>query len=197
MREFNLSMVEVKNKIRIYRTTYGQEIKKMENNSEASSRLLWFDDLHKAFNQGKIKSFTKSATKRAKRICNESKVIEIEYEEEDTADDKKSEDKFEFKKIEKRDRNQQSSIIIEPYYEFEEEENFSEELADESPPMKNANSNNESTSASSFAGSGMQSNELFLKSLQSTLDKLPDAKNMRARIKIQEVLYQIAYEAEK
>lgn len=119
-------------------------------------------------------------------------MIEIEYEEEDTADDKKSEDKYELKKIEKRERKQQSSIIIEPYYEFEVDENLSEEPA-ESPQTKSSNE----TSASIFTGSGMQSNELFLKSLQSTLDKLPDNKNMQARIKIQEILYQIAYEVEK
>lgn len=179
----------------------GQELKKMENSNGSSSKLLWFDDLHKAFHQGKIKSFTKSASKRGRRVQNESKVIQIEYEEEeDTVDsDKKSEDKYEIKKIDKADsRGRESSIIIEPYYEYEEDENFKEDSVE---PQTKHTSNQESsvnnTPASSFAGSGMQSNELFLKSLQSTLDKLPDAKNMRARIKIQEILYQIAYDVDK
>lgn len=85
-------------------------------------------------------------------------------------------------------------IIIEPYeaeYEDESEEQYRPETPSASKHHRTPVSANTSTPT---GPSGMQSNELFLKSLQATLDKLPDDKNMRARIKIQEILYTIAYE---
>lgn len=65
--------------------------------------------------------------------------------------------------------------------------------------QKNVLSSTPATTATSDPTSpseptSMGSNELFLRSLLSTLDKLPDDKNMRARIKIQEVLYNIMFE---
>ena len=203
--EFGLTLTEVKNKIRIYRTTYGQELKKMET-SNVFPKLSWFRELHKAFNQGKIKSFTKTPSKKSKSPVKE-KLIEIDYQEEDTGeisedDEKMEEQEFDNNKVGKQE-TEEHQIIIEPYEEEYDEEEYRQEPADprqivKTESLTKANHNSSSpASTSAFSGTGILSNELFLKSLQATLDRLPDAKNMRARIKIQEVLYKIAYEIEK
>lgn len=129
-------------------------------------------------------------------------MVEIEYND-DSADNLE----FEFvsskhKKESKSDDSEQHHVIIEPY---EDDEYFDEGDCQESGPNNtsgpastgNASALYSTRASASTPGDGMQSNELFLKSLQATLDKLTDEKNMRARIKIQEVLYTIAYELEK
>lgn len=197
MEEFGLTIVEVKNKIRIYRTTYGQEVKKMEGNG-ASPKLNWFSDMHRAFTQGKIKSFTKSPSVRAKaeQKPKKAKMVEVEYEIENENDQEMSE---------KSSQEMNHQIIIEQY---QEDDDFSDPLLEEIDALESMESPDKkfktetrtpvitqtTPGTSTGASSGMMSNGLFLKSLQSTLDSLPDQKNMRARIKIQEVLYKIAFD---
>lgn len=164
-------------------------------------KLAWFDELHKAFNQGKIKSFTKTPRKS---FPGKEELIEIEYQDSTGGDeDEKVENHKPF--VSEGLNKQGHQIIIEPLEDEYEEIEYQEELAEARPiikTMSSANVNNPSldpsssspqASTSAFKDTGIQSNELFLKSLQATLDRLPDAKNMRARIKIQEVLYKIAY----
>lgn len=199
--EFGLTLNEVRNKIRIYRTTYSQELKKIES-SDGSYRpkLTWFQEMYKAFHQGKVKSFTKTPSKKIKSVKTEpSNLYEIQYQDEAEPTDEDDDDdaQYELKKLSKSD-DQNHQIIIQPYEdEYDEEYSEMRELPTcSSTLMKNVNRSLNASSPSP-AVSGLQSNELFLKSLQATLDKLPDDKNMRARIKIQEVLYKIAYEVEK
>jgi len=208
--EFDLTVNEVKNKIRIYRTTYCQELKKMET-TNAFPKLSWFRELHKAFNQGKIKSFTKTPTRKSKNSATKEELIEIEYrdvtgEASDEEVEKMEDQEHYVGKKEGKQEKEDHQIIIEPYEEDYDEEEYRDDQTDPRTIVKTFNSsanisNNISCSSppstSTFAGNGMLSNELFLKSLQATLDRLPDAKNMRARIKIQEVLYKIAYEIDK
>lgn len=199
-----MTITEVRNKIRIYRTTYSQELKKKEQNKEYKPKLSWFNDLHKAFHQGKVKSFTKAPSNKSKMTIkpepSASKLFEFEYQEcEEISEDERS-DRFEIKQMNKSN-DSEHHIIIEPYDE-EYDEDYREEpshiASSTIKPSANANTlNSTNDSTSSPVGTGMLSNELFLKSLQATLDKLPDDKNMRARIKIQEILYKIAYEVEK
>lgn len=180
MNEYEITLAQVRNKIRIYRTTYAQELKKMENNKEYVPKLSWFTSMHRAFYCGKVKSFIKTPKKEIKKEPIKSE-IEIEFQEESDGEDGGDETQYEIKKIGKIEDTAHQHIIIEPYEEdYEVEE-----------PVK-INATAKTTSSSECFG--MQSNELFLKSLQTTLDKLPDDKNMRARIKIQEILYQIAYD---
>lgn len=171
----------------------------MENNNGVMPRLTWFNELHKAFNQGKIKSFTKTPSKKTKSDSVVENLFEIEYHDlpgGDT-DDEKEEVCKKSEKIEP----EHHQIIIEPFEEEYDEAEYQEECTGPSSLAKTLNGSNMNSSPAStsaaFTGTGMQSNELFLKSLQATLDKLPDAKNMRARIKIQEVLYKIAYDVDK
>lgn len=168
-------------------------------------KLTWFKEMHKAFNQGKIKSFTKSTVRKprpSKR--NKEKMIEIEYQEivgNETSEEECENGDFDIKNVEKHEKEDRH-LIIEPYEGEYDEEEYCDEL-DAKPTVKTSvNANNLSSSSaqesmSTFKGNGMLSNELFLKSLQATLDRLPDEKNMQARIKIQEVLYKITYETEK
>jgi len=192
--EFNLTLTEVRNKIRIYRTTYAQELKKMSTTNGHIPKLTWFCEMHKAFHEGKVKSFIKTPSKKLKNLKSEpipSKIFSIEYQEEESADGEHDNSmQYEIKKVDKLDEaSQHEDIIIEPYEDDEEyEEDFS---------LSRTNNHNSTNASTSSLSSGMLSNELFLKSLQSTFDKLPDDKNMRARIKIYEVLYNIMYEVEK
>lgn len=183
MDEFELTLMQVRNKIRIYRTTYAQELKKMENNKEYVPKLSWFSDLHSAFHGGKVKSFVKSAKKNIKLESMKAESIEIEFQEgSDDGEGGENETQYEIKKMGKlEDTSDHHHIIIEPY----DEEYEDEPIAVHTPSSLNV-TNSPSPNSSS--------NELFLKSLQSTFDKLPEDKNMRARIKIQEILYQITYE---
>lgn len=163
-------------------------------------KLTWFHQLHKAFNQGKIKSFTKTPTKNAKPQPSKEKMIEIEFQEatsgtswsEEEVEKIDGHDHFDLKKSTGKQEKETHHTIIEQYeVDYEEDEpaeyNTFKNEEDSKPNCKASNS-------PASPGNGMLSNELFLKSLQATLDRLPDAKNMRARIKIQEVLYKIAYE---
>lgn len=45
--EFGLTLTEVRNKIRIFRTTYAQELKKKESSPGYTPKLSWFKDLYK------------------------------------------------------------------------------------------------------------------------------------------------------
>lgn len=170
------------------------------------NQFIWGDNqrwISTAFNQGKVKSFTKTTAKKhrshdrsMKSKRENDKIIAIECEEADSAEaiEFVATNKNLHYEIKEIDHSPQD-IIIEPYDEYEEdEEEFHEEPECSSSNTKPASEHNNSNilnhtgaSLSSFAGSGMLSNELFLKSLQATLDKLPDGKNMLARIKMQEV----------
>lgn len=178
MTEFDLTIQEVRNKIRIFRTTFNQEKKKEETISNFKPKLSWYQEMKSAFEGGKIKSFSKSFSKVKSEMKKETEaIVQFEYENESETE--------EDDRINRSDQH----IIIEPYDEYEVEDDTQEEIEiirkeDLQPP---AASNQNLPS----------SNELFLNSLKSTLDKLPDEKNMRARIAIQEVLYKIMYEKEK
>lgn len=189
MNEFQLTLNEVRNKIRIYRTTFMQEKTKEMTIANYTPRLSWYHDMKLAFKEGQVKSFAKSPmvnnkTDRPKsvRILKKEKIqrispdhIEYEFiENELDTEEKKAENP--------------THIIIEPYDENDEE-------------MATLQEENVSWSKSSLPSdpepksvSLLSSNELFLQSLRSSLDKLSEEKNMRARIKIQEVLYSIMYE---
>lgn len=167
-------------------------------------KLFWFKDLHKAFGKGKIKSFRKSGCKKNVKE-DEDKMIVIDYQNDDdpSENDEPQELKYNSKKILKTQDTSDSEhhIIIEHMDEIDYEEEEYQEDPVATPPVKKSfsvkdlNGSTSSTRASaSFTSNPMGSNELFLKSLVSMMDKLPEDKNMRARIKIQEVLYKIAYD---
>lgn len=196
-----MTLTEARNKIRIYRTTYAQELKRMESNSGYVPKLAWFNELHSAFHQGKVKSFIKTPSKKKKDLKTEknvAKYFEISYLEESTGSPPggASDDENEIKNPSKS--FDEHHLIIEPYEDEPDEVETSNKIA--ATPRATTSNNNVSiltktpAPSPSVIGDGMLSNELFLKSLQATLDKLPDDKNMRARIKIQEVLYNIAYD---
>lgn len=175
MNQFNLSLPEVRNKIRIFRTTYNQEKKKEDTIINYKPKLSWFADMKSAFETGKIKSFVKTPAKI--KLEEKESRNSIQYEYEHDQDNENEED----------DRQHSQQIIIEPYdeYEVEEDEQEIEVIKKDEDHQLNTSSSNQTL---------LSSNELFLHSLKSSLDRLPDEKNMRARIAIQEVLYKIMYE---
>ncbi|CAG9809744.1 unnamed protein product [Chironomus riparius] len=196
MDEFGLTLNEVRNKIRIYRTTYMQEKNKEATIANYVPRLSWYNDMKTSFKEGQVKSFAKSPMRRTEL----ARAVKKEKEQHINADPVSPDMHFEFidNDMETEDNNsikaeQNSSvpthIIIEPFEEEEEEEQ--EHHVRESNSFSKTSHNSDTKSKSS---SLLSSNELFLQSLKSTLDNLPDEKNMRARIKIQEVLYTIMYE---
>jgi hypothetical protein len=144
-----------------------------------------------AFGGGKVKSFCKikrETTDQRSIIKKEdntgSSLVQIEYEEE-----------YENEDI----QDQTSHIVIEPY--DDDEESDSNQIADETsytklikPPSISSSTPMPQSNSKPSPPSLLSSNELFLQSLRSSLDQLSDEKNMRARIKIQEILYQILYE---
>lgn len=194
-------MPEVKNKIRIYRTTYGQELKKMGATDGFRPKLSWFNTLHKAFKTGKVKSFVKTP-KRAKLETNDPQTIAIELQDDFDASSAFEEEEIpeaQWKRATSKHKlaEDEHHIIVEPYDPEDYAESYQETLDDTSLALMDDQhtSNMETSQASGFSVSHMlTSNELFLKSLLDTFDKLPDDKNMKARIKIQEVLYNIMYE---
>lgn len=171
----------------------------MESNGGVAPKLSWFHDLHKAFKDGQIKSFKKLG-KKPKLELSQTKLVEIDYREDstETSDGEKKEIKFAVNKIGTKRKSEHHQIIIERYEdEYEDEVEYQQmpEPAGSSSMSHHEHLSTLDNETSPFMSSGgMQSNELFLKSLQSTLDKLPDDKNMRARIKIQQILYELAYE---
>lgn len=176
MDEFNLSLPEVRNKIRIFRTTYNQEKKKEETIINYKPKLSWYQDMKNAFERGKIKSFVKTPAKIKLEVLKEKEsAIHYEYENDMSHEDHD-------------DRQNNQQIIIEPYDEYEVEEDESE------MDLKKDDDQQHHNTSSSQQQTLLSSNELFLHSLKSSLDKLSDEKNMRARISIQEVLYKIMYE---
>lgn len=174
----------------------------MEANSDFEPKLIWFNDLHRAFNGGKIKSFTKSYTKNSpkkpKLDVQSVKIFEYTDDSAEVQYENESEIQYEVKCINKEGKGEHT---YETYEEEIEEEVYLEQPS-ESPTHKTQNqitltAASSSKNTSNCFESAMGSNELFLKSLLSTLDRLPDDKNMRARIKIQEILYNITYEPDK
>jgi BESS motif len=125
-------------------------------------------------------------------------VIDYHNDEMESSDNESSQvEKYSPKKSIKTDASDsEHHIIIEPFeLEYEEEEEIYHEPASSTAkkdPIDPISSTKASTSFSS--PNPMGSNELFLKSLVAMMDRLPEDKNMRARIKIQEVLYKIAYD---
>jgi hypothetical protein len=176
MEEFNLSLPEVRNKIRIFRTTYNQEKKKEDTIINYKPKLSWYKDMKLAFETGKIKSFQKTPGKIKVELVKE-KESTIHYEYENENDEMTQEE-------DERQHNAQQ-IIIEPYDEYEIDEDDQEIEVMKKDEQHNTSQSNQTL---------LSSNELFLNSLKSSLDKLSDEKNMRARISIQEVLYKIMYE---
>ncbi|XP_070508133.1 uncharacterized protein [Chironomus tepperi] len=200
MEEFGLTLNEVRNKIRIYRTTYMQEKNKEATIANYVPRLSWYNDMKTSFKEGQVKSFAKSPMRRTDL----ARAVKKEKEHQIITDPVSPDMHFEFieNDMEPEDNNsikaeQHSSvpthIIIEPFEEEEEDEEHEETQmnARDSNSFSKASHNSDIKPKSS---SLLSSNELFLQSLKSTLDNLPDEKNMRARIKIQEVLYTIMYE---
>jgi len=119
------------------------------------------------------------------------KLIEIYDESESQIEAEEATDvETEKTQEEEEEKYHETDIIIEPYDEDEEgEEEHCVILNDKAEEQQH-----EKSVDSSHRHFGSSSNELFLKSLQATLDNLSDERNMRARIKIQEVLYQVAYD---
>lgn len=201
-KEFDLTVTEVKNKIRIYRTTYGQELKKMGATEGFRPKLSWFSALHKAFKSGKVKSFVKTP-KRAKLETNNPRTIAVEMQDDFETTYEEEEMPVEQWKLatsKHKLAEDEHLLLVEPYEEGEEEfdegeEMYQEALVEDKSFTEQHTSNVETSRASGFSVSHLlTSNELFLKSLLETFDKLPEDKNMKARIKIQEVLYNIMYE---
>ena len=163
----------------------------------------------------KVKSFVKAAVvkKECKSEPRDQQLtysnIQIEYEDEYEVENNV--------KSENASKLEPTHIIIEPIEEqydddYDEEETETEEQYHQSheekqasPIRRSADENvrncepahkehpiqKENLSKTSLLSS---SNELFLRSLLQTFDKLSEEKNMRARIKIQEILYQLVYE---
>lgn len=186
----------------------------MESQKGYQPKLSWFKDMFQAFNDGKIKSFKKGSgrklsdstkpiqrsTMRIKNEEHELNLIEVyDFEEQD---DSATESNLEIQKYDEHD----TDTIIEPYeitgdeqMEPEEIQTYQEKtvkhngtISDQNTALQNEH--REQSPCEATLPPGIDSNELFLKSLQSTLDRLSAEKNMRARIKIQEALYQIAFE---
>lgn len=197
MDEFSLTLNEVRNKIRIYRTTYMQEKNKEATIANYVPRLSWYNDMKTSFKEGHVKSFAKSPMRKPDAARNVKKdketlsiqpmspVVEnVQYEYVDNDMDTE-----ENNSVKAENSSLPTHIIIEPYEEDDEDEE-EEHL---SSPRESTNYSKNSDSKSKPA-SLLSSNELFLQSLKSTLDKLPDDKNMLARIKIQEALYSVMYD---
>lgn len=140
-----------------------------------------------AFEGGKAKTFSKTPT-RIKQDKMKPEVIQYEIEQEN--DDGNNQD----------ENQTEHQIIIEPYEEYEEEDDEGmQEITitktkEETTPSRVSHTTHQQKQPSPAVPPLLSSNELFLQSLKSTLDKLPEEKNMRARISIQEVLYKIMYE---
>jgi hypothetical protein len=151
-----------------------------------------------AFGGGKIKSFSKVVKKESMDVIKKEEnttdpLVQIDYDEDYEHDEAHSEDNRE---------HTPNHIIIEPY---EEDESYSNPMPSDPAIYSAAKFHKHQQHQSNATSTPMQqtnskpqtlltSNELFLQSLCSSLDRLSDEKNMRARIKIQEILYQILYE---
>lgn len=162
----------------------------MSTNSDYQPKLAWFQILHDAFSNGTIKSFVKTPKKEPREII-------IEYT--DTGEEMNEEGNHEY--TIKRVKNDPNTVIItEMDTEFETiDEPIEDSIKQDYSSADNSHQEEDdlqqsSSSFSSKPTSSLSSNELFLNSLLSTFEKLPDDKNMRARIKIQEILYKIAYD---
>jgi hypothetical protein len=166
----------------------------MQTCSDYQPKLSWFHTLHEAFSSGTIKSFVKTPKKDRKTKMN----IQIEYDEDEDVpnDESMTETQYEIKEMKTDDS--ESTLIFTQYEEeqFEPMEETQEISLDNNQHeiVEIHHQHNESTSSSSKSPSSLSSNQLFLNSLLSTFEKLPDDKNMKARIKIQEILYKIAYD---
>lgn len=177
----------------------------MQTKPDYQPKLSWFHTLHETFSAGTIKSFIKTP----KKDRESNMKIEIQYENEDDEeapnDENMTETRYDI--IEKKNNDSESTLIFTPYEEqyepIEESQHISNdrnlqqhevfeihqtEITSPSPSTHDKSSSNLQQSSS------ISSNQLFLNSLLSTFDKLPDDKNMKARIKIQEILYKIAYD---
>lgn len=164
----------------------------MSTNPDYQPKLAWFQTLHEAFSSGTIKSFVKTPKK------DKPYQIQIEYTDEDEENDvlndeeNLDETQYEIKHV-KNDSN--TLIITHLDEEYETIEPIDDSIKQDSSSADNSHQDLQKSSSSfSKPSSSLSSNELFLNSLLSTFEKLPDDKNMRARIKIQEILYKIAYD---
>lgn len=165
----------------------------MQSNPDYQPKLAWFHTLHEAFSSGRIKSFVKTPKKQKSGM-----KIEIQYEDEDEeapndsmTDENMSETQYEIKEV--KNINDTSTLIFTEYEEqYEPVEEPQQVQQSTNHHHQEIEVHNEPTVNKST--SSLSSNQLFLNSLLSTFEKLPDDKNMKARIKIQEVLYKIAYD---
>ncbi|KAG5674077.1 hypothetical protein PVAND_004064 [Polypedilum vanderplanki] len=198
-KDYGLTISEVKNKIRIFRTTYSQERKKEELNNNYTPKLSWYADMKTAFGEGKVKSFSKfkresieqiPLIKKERNISDSIEYDEGEYEEHD----------INMREGEEEQSIDHAAMFVEPYVDDieEEEANYTIQNANNTSSVT---ANAIKTSSSTFGKEQKpklqksSSNEMFLQSLCSSLDQLSDEKNMRARIEMQQVLYKIMYEA--
>lgn len=126
------------------------------------------------FEGGKVKSFSKTPMRMKRESKKDTEaVIQYEFEENEA----------------------EHQIIIEPYEDYEEQDDEEEDITINKPKeVKESEDIQHQMNTTPQQQTLLSSNDLFLQSLKSTLDKLPDEKNMRARISIQEVLYKIMYE---
>ena len=186
MEEFGFSLPEVRNKIRILRTTFNQEKKKEETIPGYTPKLSWYNEMKTAFVSGNIKTYPRKGFKEERddsfQLEFDSNVVHLKSEK--AADRVKA--------------SSEEEIIIQPYEEYEMEEDGEGEEEVIEVISKNERQPTSSTSQqfqpTAPPHQTLSSNELFLYSLKSTFDKLPEDKNMRARIAIQEILYKIMFE---
>lgn len=131
------------------------------------SHSSWFAEMDHAFNtNGKAKTFKKFANIK-QEVGERKRIFKTESPVKDEATNISNSDP----EID----SDTTEIIIEPY----EEQTYEIE---------------EATPDTSIKEPSLTSTELFLQSLQDIFEKFTDQQNLRARIKIQEVLYNVMYE---
>lgn len=131
------------------------------------SHSSWFAEMDHAFNtNGKAKTFKKFANIK-QEVGERKRISKTESPVKDEATNISNSDP----EID----SDTTEIIIEPY----EEPSYEIEEANPDTSVKEPS---------------LTSTELFLQSLQNIFEKFTDQQNLRARIKIQEVLYNVMYE---
>lgn len=142
-----------------------------------------------AFEGGKVKSFSKTPTKSKLHEMKKEKdsIIQYDYDENHSIQIQQNDEE-----IDERVKQTEHQIIIEPYEDYEEDEE--EEHFQIAKAPKEFEDHQRTSILNNSQQTLLSSNELFLQSLKSSLDQLSAEKNMRARISIQETLYKIMYD---
>lgn len=182
---------------------YNNKRKKVETISNYTPKLSWYHNMRDTFTSdgGKIKSFSKSPLREKRMVKKEtdskSLICSIDAAKYDDEDDDL--DAVILPIDHKMENNSKTRIIVEPYEEYDDDDDDQQGEYQEQAISMGLQGASVSEAAEIKCPSQkepvitLSSNELFLQSLKSTLDKLSEEKNMRARIKIQEILYQIMY----